>query len=182
MSLVFVDVEASGKEGGGGISPYSGVMTEFGAVDWLTGKTFYGQLWNARPRKDNPALSLPLEHYGRDDQIMQEFATWLKVTSEGMPVFISDNNGYDYQWINYYFDKAGIDNPFGHSSRRIGDFYTGLCEDWRAGSKWKKFRKTKHDHHPVHDAQGNVEAFAYIVKNMGETQSIKGIELPDWLK
>ena len=88
MSLVFVDVEASGKEGGGGVSPATGVMTEFGAVDWLTGKTFHGELWNARPRKDNPALSLPLKHYERDNEVMAKFYSWLKDTSDGQPIFM----------------------------------------------------------------------------------------------
>ena len=29
---------------------------------------------------------------------------------------------------------------------------------------WKKFRVTPHDHNPVHDAMGNVEAFETILK------------------
>jgi hypothetical protein len=36
--------------------------------------------------------------------------------------------------------------------------------DFRAASKWKKLRITKHDHNPVNDAMGNVEAFERILK------------------
>lgn len=45
-----------------------------------------------------------------------------------------------------------------HSGRRIADFYAGLVGDFRSTQKWKRLRRTKHDHHPVHDALGNAEA------------------------
>jgi hypothetical protein len=53
-------------------------------------------------------------------------------------------------------------NPFGHSGRRIADFYAGLVGDFRSTQKWKRLRRTKHDHHPVHDALGNAEALIRI--------------------
>ncbi len=54
-------------------------------------------------------------------------------------------------------------NPFGHSARRIGDFYAGLVGDFTDASSWKKLRVTVHDHNPVHDAMGNLEAFERIL-------------------
>lgn len=54
------------------------------------------------------------------------------------------------------------ENPFGHSGRRIADFYAGLVGDFRSTQKWKGLRRTKHDHHPVHDALGNAEALIRI--------------------
>jgi hypothetical protein len=48
-------------------------------------------------------------------------------------------------------------NPFGHSGRRIADFYAGLLGDFRKTQNWKRLRRTKHDHHPVHDALGYAE-------------------------
>ena len=36
---------------------------------------------------------------------------------------MSDNPAYDWQWIAGMFDRAAMDNPFGHSGRRIGDFW-----------------------------------------------------------
>ena len=50
------------------------------------------------------------------------------------------------------------ENPFGHSGRRIADFYAGLVGDFRNTQRWKRLRRTKHDHHPVRDALGNAEA------------------------
>jgi hypothetical protein len=53
-------------------------------------------------------------------------------------------------------------NPFGFSARRIGDLYAGMEKDFFGGSRWKKFRKTAHTHHPVDDALGNAEALLEI--------------------
>jgi hypothetical protein len=50
------------------------------------------------------------------------------------------------------------ENPFGHSGRRIVDFYAGLVGDLRSTQKRKRLLRTKHDHHRVHDALGNAEA------------------------
>jgi hypothetical protein len=46
--------------------------------------------------------------------------------------------------------------------RRIADFYAGLVGDFRSTQRWKRLRRTKHDHHPVHDALGNAEALIRI--------------------
>jgi hypothetical protein len=55
-------------------------------------------------------------------------------------------------------------HPFGHSGRRISDFWAGLNRNWSETQGWKRFRRTAHDHHPVHDAMGNVEAFEEIMR------------------
>ena len=64
---------------------------------------------------------------------------------------------------NFYFWRYFGENPFGHSGRRIADFYAGLVGDFRSTQKWKRLRRTKHDHHPVHDALGNAEALIRIL-------------------
>ena len=38
----------------------------------------------------------------------------------------------------------------------------GLTGSFANTQAWKRLRVTPHDHHPVHDAQGNVEAFRRI--------------------
>jgi hypothetical protein len=78
-------------------------------------------------------------------------------------VFVSDNPAYDFQWINYGFDATLGRNPFGHSGRRIADFYAGLHRDFRRTQEWKRLRRTPHDHNPVNDAMGNVEAFSALL-------------------
>jgi hypothetical protein len=94
------------------------------------------------------------------EDTFRQFREWL---APRMPVvFVSDNPAYDFQWINFYFWRYFGENPFGHSGRRIADFYAGLVGDFRSTQKWKRLRRTKHDHHPVHDALGNAEALIRI--------------------
>lgn len=90
---------------------------------------------------------------------MSAFALWLEELGKDRPMFVSDNPAYDFQWINAAFDCCEMVNPFGHSARRISDFWAGLQRDWSDTQSWKRFRMTPHDHNPVNDAMGNVEAF-----------------------
>ena len=87
-NLVFVDCEARG------ISPVNGVMTEFGAVHYLTRHTFYGQLFASTPDPENPAIPLVGERIAEDAVVAERFATWLRVS--GRPTMVSDNPAYDF--------------------------------------------------------------------------------------
>jgi hypothetical protein len=139
-NLVFVDVEAPLGVG----APSVGDMTEFGAVHYASRKTFHG-------------------HDCSHDTLFK-FATWLRESVKTRPIFVSDNPAFDFQWINFYFWKHLGYNPFGHSGRRISDFYAGLVGDFHQTQAWKKLRITAHDHNPVHDAMGNCEAFERLLK------------------
>ena len=153
-NYIFVDVEARGT------SPVNGTMTEFGAVHEKSLDTFHGILFEGVPDPDNPAIPIIGKELKSDVIVAAEFTDWLhKVGGKDRPVFVSDNVAYDWQWISGMFDKAGIPNPFGHSGRRISDFYAGLMNNWGDTQQWKRYRQTKHDHNPVNDAMGNVEAF-----------------------
>lgn len=155
---VFVDVEATDD------TPFSGEMTEFGAVT-LDGASFHGVLVESVPSELNPAKPVIVPNARREDAqwVMIGFDAWLAGLG-GRPVFVSDNNGYDYMWIAYYFDKYLGRNPFGHSSRRIGDLAAGFSGNWKNTSQWKKWRDTPHTHNPVDDARGNAEAFVKILQ------------------
>ncbi len=157
MGYVFVDCEATG------ISPASGVLTEFGAVDFATRTTFHGVLWDSEPVPDHPVMSRVVGQQHDAVAVFRRFETWLNELSRSRPVMVSDNPAYDFQWINHGFDVALGRNPFGHSARRIGDFYAGLHRDVTKTQEWKRLRRTRHDHHPVHDALGNAEAFAALL-------------------
>jgi len=159
--LVFVDCEARGQ------SPVTGVMTEFGAVHYDTRQNFHGVLHEGTPDPNNPAVAIVGPRVNSDLDVATSFATWLKEVVNGSPVFVSDNPAYDFQWISALFAVAGIDNPFGHSGRRISDFYAGLTGNWSNTQEWKRWRQTVHDHNPVNDAMGNVEAFAVILAEYG---------------
>ncbi len=142
LNLFFVDCEAIG------ISPYDGRMTEFGAVHYPSGDSFHGVLMNE----------------GKELETFEGFEKWIKDRTDKRAVMVSDNPAYDFQWINYGFHKYLGYNPFGHSARRIGDFYAGLMGDFTQTQNWKKLRITKHDHNPVNDAFGNMEAFERLLK------------------
>ena len=76
-----------------------------------------------------------------------------------------DNNGFDWQFINWYFHHFLGDNPFGFSSTNLGSLYKGLAKDTFVN--FKHLRKTRHTHHPVDDARGNAEALLAMKETMG---------------
>jgi len=159
MSNIIVDIEADGPAPG----LYS--MVSFGAVILSEDldKTFYGQ---CRPLEgaDWIATSLEVSGHSREEVLtfpdpvdtMREFAEWIEVNVKGRPIFWADNNGFDWQFINYYFHAFYGSNPFGFSSQNINSLYKGITRDMYAS--FKHLRKTKHTHHPVDDAKGNAEA------------------------
>lgn len=156
---VSVDVESDGP------CPGMHSMTCFGAVIVENGlqRTFYGQL---KPISDIwVPEALAVGGFTREETMkfpdpydtMFNFETWLNKNMDGRrPIFWSDNNGYDFAFINYYFWKFLGRNPFGWSSSNIGSFYKGQQQDLY--SSFRHLRDTKHTHHPVDDAKGNAEA------------------------
>ena len=157
-----VDVEADGPIPG----DYS--MICFGAVLVEPGlnKTFYGRL---KPTSANwIPEALAVSGFSREQtlefdhpkQVMEDFENWLRSVASGRPMFISDNNGFDWQFINYYFHHFLGRNPFGHSSTNLGSLYKGLVKDF--SKNFKHFRRTPHTHHPVDDARGNAEALLIL--------------------
>lgn len=164
-NLVFVDVEATG------LTPYSGVMTEFGCVHYGSNKTFHGVLHDSMPDPANPAKPVLTGRTLYDHNLIaHSLKRWLTENVNGKPVFVSDNPAYDFMWMAYFLDVELGQNPFGHSARRISDFWAGFQNDWSNTQKWKRFRVTPHDHNPVNDSLGNVEAFRTIM-SMVDTEN-----------
>lgn len=162
--MIIVDIEARGA------TPFTGEMTEFAAVALNSNmtaidKTFYGLLIESTPDPVNPAIPFIAPDAKRYSElsVMKDFEKWLLSFNERV-VAVSDNNSFDLgTWIYPYFDRNGIKNPFGFSSRRIGDFAAGLSNDWRNANKWKRLRDTKHTHEPLQDALGNAEAVIKLI-------------------
>lgn len=152
-NLIFVDGEAMGP------CPGLGERTEFGAVAYASRATFHGVLAGRRPHPEDSTRSEPTGERLDRMAVFSAFAAWLPAETDGRRVFVSDNPAFDWQWINHGFHHAPGRNPFGHSARRIGDFYADLVGDFGPGQRWKRLRRTRHDHPPVHDGMGNVEAF-----------------------
>ncbi len=157
-NLIFVDCEATNQ------APCVGKMTEFGAVHFKTKETFHGVLHESTPSKENPAISELTGKSFDEKEVFIKFEEWLlKVCNGKRPIFVSDNPAFDFQWINDSFWRTLGRNPFGHSGRRISDFYAGLVGDFTQSQGWKSLRVTPHDHNPVNDAMGNVEAFERLL-------------------
>jgi hypothetical protein len=158
MTWIMVDVEADGPCPG----DYS--MVSFGAVvvEPKLEYAFYGKLRPVSEKFVPEALAVSgftrEECLAFDDPkgVMEAFRDWLKAYGRGRPMFVSDNNGFDYQFVNWYFHHFLGDNPFGHSSTNLGSLYKGMQKDMFVN--FKHLRKTKHTHHPVDDARGNAEA------------------------
>lgn len=167
MSWFSVDVESDGP------IPHKYSMVCFGAVLVADmSKTFYGQ---TKPMSDlwiPEALAVSgitrEQHLAFPDPAvaMQAFVDWIESTTDGRPVFVSDNPAYDWQFINWYLHYYVGRNPFGFSARRIGDLYAGLHKNSAKANDWKRLRQTKHTHNPVDDAKGNAEALHAIAQQM----------------
>lgn len=158
MSYIMVDVEADGP------IPGDFSMICLGAVLVQPGldRTFYGRFRPISGRFVPEALAV--SGISREETLsfpdpeseMRSFASWIKEVSDGRPMFISDNNGFDWGFVNWYFHHFLGRNPFGFSSTNLGSLYKGMASDMF--QNFKHLRKTKHTHHPVDDAKGNAEA------------------------
>ena len=162
-----VDVEADGPAPG----LYS--MTELGAVIVEPGltRTFYTTLAPISEQWVPEALAVTRR--SREDTLkftppevaMIQFDLWLRreLADQGVrPKFISDNNGFDWQFVNYYSWRFLKSNRFGHSSSNLGNIYKGLRGNMF--ENFKHLRQTQHTHNPVDDARGNAEAMLAMEK------------------
>lgn len=167
MSYVMVDVEADGPIPG----DYSMVALGAIVVEPSLAKTFYGRLKPVSKNFVPDALAVSgfsreeTEAFDEPGDVMERFADWIAEASDGRPLFISDNNGFDWQFVNWYFHRFLGRNPFGHSSVNLGSLYKGLVGD--TFKNFKHLRRTAHTHHPVDDARGNAEALLHMKEEMG---------------
>ncbi|SFO48804.1 DNA polymerase III, epsilon subunit [Chitinophaga sp. YR627] len=167
MAYIMVDVESDGPIPG----DYS--MISFGAVkvDATLDKTFYGRLKPVSDKFIPEALAVSghtrEETLTFDDpkKVMNDFKNWISKICNDRPIFISDNNGFDWMFVCWYFHHFLGENPFGFSSQNLGSVYKGMEKDMF--TNFKHLRKTKHTHHPVDDAKGNAEALLTMKYKLG---------------
>jgi hypothetical protein len=167
MAYIMVDIESDGPIPG----DYS--MICFGAVlvDEQLSNTFYGRLKPVSNKFIPEALAV--SGFSREEvmlfddpaAVMLQFKNWIETVCKDRPVFISDNNGFDWMFICWYFHHFTGSNPFGHSSQNLGSLYKGMEKDMF--KNFKHLRETKHTHHPVDDAKGNAEALLKMKKQFG---------------
>ena len=173
MPYIMVDIEADGPIPG----DYS--MISFGAivVEPSLDRMFYGELKPISEQWIPEALAVSGHMRGVtllfDDpkSVMERFAIWVTRVGGKRPMFISDNNGFDWQFINWYFHHFLGQNPFGHSSTNLGSLYKGVVKD--TFKNFKHLRKTKHTHDPVDDARGNAEAMLAMIEEHDLKISLK---------
>ena len=167
MSYIMVDAETDGP------IPADYSMICFGAIliDEQLDKTFYGQLkpiseqWIPKALEVSGFTRQATLSFDEPKIVMEHFNYWIITHSKSQPMFISDNNGFDWQFVNYYFHHFLGSNPFGYSSTNLGSLYKGLVKDMT--KNFKHLRKTIHSHHPIDDVRGNAEALLHLRNEMG---------------
>jgi DNA polymerase III epsilon subunit-like protein len=173
MSYIMVDVESDGPIPG----DYSMISLGAIVVEPSLTKTFYAELKPISEKWIPEALGV--SGFSREKtltfadpkEVMTQFAAWIAAESNGRAFFISDNNGFDWQFINWYFHHFYGSNPFGHSSTNLGSLYKGFVNDTFAN--FKHLRQTAHTHNALDDARGNAEALLKLKTDMGLKISLK---------
>jgi hypothetical protein len=160
---VMVDIEADGPIPG----DYSMISLGAIVVEPSLDRTFSSRL---RPISEQwIPEALAVSGHSREDTLafadpraeMQRFREWL-ATLKKQPIFVSDNNGFDWMFVCWYFHHFIGKCPLGFSSQNLGSLYKGLMKDVKV--TFKHLRKTKHTHDPLDDARGNAEAMLQFEK------------------
>jgi hypothetical protein len=167
MSYVMVDVESDGPIPG----DYSMVCLGAVVVEPGLERSFYGRLrpisgsWIPEALRVSGFTREETLGFDEPGAVMAAFAGWLREACGRKLFFVSDNNGFDWQFINWYFHHFVGNNPFGFSSMNLGSLYKGLVKD--TFRTFKHLRRTRHTHDPVDDARGNAEALLHMRDAMG---------------
>jgi DNA polymerase III epsilon subunit-like protein len=69
-------------------------------------------------------------------QAMEEFAQWIRDVvppQTHRPVFVGFNAVFDWMFVNEYFVRYDVENPFGHGGLDIKSYYVGMM-----GSTWEE--------------------------------------------
>jgi hypothetical protein len=165
MPFVMVDIEADGPIPG----DYSMIAIGAIVVEPALDRTFSARLAPISDAWVPEALAVSgftrEQTLAFDDprSVMEKLVAWLDELRR--PIFVSDNNGFDWMFTCWYLHHFVGGNPFGHSSQNLGSLYKGLVKDARAS--FKHLRKTAHTHDPLDDARGNAEAMLHLRDAMG---------------
>lgn len=170
MSYFMFDIEADGPIPG----DYSMISLGAVLVDAELDKQFYREVKPISEKYIDQALSV--SGFTRDEtlsfddpeSVLKELKAWILENSRGRPVFISDNNGFDWMFVCWYFQHFLGENPFGYSSQNLGSLYKGLVKDCK--KNFKHLRKGNLSHNALQDAIDNAEVLLKL------SDQIKGIK------
>jgi DNA polymerase III epsilon subunit-like protein len=136
--FISVDVETAGP------TPGDYAMISIGAcpVDEPE-RGFYVELKPDRDAVIDSALAVSglsmetLAAEGTDPRAaMEEFAQWIRDVvppQTHRPVFVGFNAVFDWMFVNEYFVRYDVENPFGHGGLDIKSYYVGMM-----GSTWEQ--------------------------------------------
>lgn len=172
--FISVDIESAGPTPGG----YA--MLSIGAclVDEPS-RGFYIELKPDRDAVVESALKVSglsmdelREHGTEAGQAMREFAQWVRDVvppQTHRAVFVAFNAVFDWMFVNEYFVRYDVENPFGHGGLDIKSYYVGMM-----GSTWEQ-TSMRHlspkylEGRPLsHNALGDARDQAELFRRMAE--------------
>jgi hypothetical protein len=162
-TYIMVDVESNGPIPG----DYS--MTSLGAtiIDNSLNKRFKV---NIKPisKKSDPDREKFVNQKNAIDakEAMSKFNEWLKNNVSGKPIFVSDNNGFDWMFVCWYFWHFLNKNPFGYSSQNLNSLYKGLNKN--LDFKIDILRNRELSHNASEDSFDNSKLFLNFLKKIKE--------------
>ena len=165
-TFIMVDIESDGPIPG----EYSMLSLGAAIVNGESTKSFHVNILPISDKFEEERLkfqSLPRENTKdrvSPKEAMEKFDKWIGENVEGKPVFISDNNGYDWMFACWYFWKFIGRNPFRFSSYNLQSLYKGMKKD--LGAKIEELRKRKLTHNAEQDAIDNKEIFLKMQKDL----------------
>lgn len=95
---------------------------------------------------------------------MQKFKIWILENVSGKPIFISDNNGFDWMFICWYFWHFLKENPFGYSSYNLNSLYRGIMKNM--GAELDLLRDKELTHDALNDAKDNAKIFLKLKERL----------------
>lgn len=162
--FIDIDIEADGVAGYGSILSIGATTAH--------GETFYSELKPVGELFIEGHRAFCAEH-GLDHErllaeapdaevVMHDFNVWVRemaVKYEKDPVFVGLNAGYDWPFIDLYFIRYGMDNPFGIAGDDLKSLVMPLGGNW----DWNDTKKSRmpeaikpegdFTHHALEDAQ-----------------------------
>ncbi len=156
-----VDIEANGPIPG----DYS--MTSLGAVivDKKLDKTFKVNIKPISKKIDHARRQFVDSKEAIDaKEAMQRFKDWIIENASGKPVFVSDNNGFDWMFVCWYFWHFLGENPLGYSSQNLNSLYRGMMKDM--GVKIDSLRSRELTHDALEDAKDNARIFLKLKEKL----------------
>lgn len=165
--FVSVDVETSGLIAGEHSILSIGACSVFGPP-----KEFYIELKpinsnvTAKAMEINKLDFMALTVSGIDPVIaLNSLLVWTVTGFYSRPIFVGQNASFDWGFLEYYFNRFNLDNPFGYAPLDMKSYFYGKFNvewrDTRSKDIQKFFKSTiKSNHNALTDAQAQAEAFA----------------------